>query len=62
MKRQYSENTTYIDIGLRVSGYEIPLDLIELVIATHLAVEEKGGDMTLSETLFLKKKYIEVES
>jgi len=61
-KEEYSLQTQYIDIGLRVSGYELPMNLIELVLATDRLVTEKGGEITLSETLSLKKQHIKDES
>ena len=57
-KEEYSMQVQYIDIGLRVSGYEMPMDLIQLILATDRLVTEKGGEITLSETLALKKEHI----
>jgi len=62
MKKEYSEEEQHIDACLRVGGYNIPLDIIALILAYKNSVGDLGGEMTINDILSIKKEHIQDES
>lgn len=49
-------STEYLDIALRMYGIELNKEIVDIVIDLVELIEEKGGDISISDISKLKKK------
>ena len=61
MEKEQWKESEHIDLCLRVCGYKVDRDLIDLILAFQHSLEDLGDEMTLRDMLALKRKHIKDE-
>tara|TARA_R110001632_G_scaffold227155_1_gene361432 strand:+ start:126 stop:314 length:189 start_codon:yes stop_codon:yes gene_type:complete len=62
MEKEYSEEIKHIELCLRVCGYNVKMDFIELILEMKDTYESLGEEMTIRDMLQVKKQCITDES
>jgi hypothetical protein len=49
----------FLDLGLRLVGIQLPLDIIDKIIDVVELIEDKGGEASLKDIALLEKEWEE---